>query len=46
MEMWDKKSSNLEVQAYIGINEKRLGNFQSGLASGYLDGEVANNNSE
>jgi hypothetical protein len=29
MEMWDEDYSNLEVQANIGINEKKLGNFQS-----------------
>ena len=46
MEMWDEDYSNLEVQAYIGINEKKLGNFQSGQASGYLDGEMADYNSE
>jgi hypothetical protein len=40
MEMWDEDYFNMEVQAYIAINEKNLGNFQFGLVSGYLDGEV------
>jgi hypothetical protein len=40
MDMWDEDYLNMEVQAYIEINAKRLGNFQFGLVSGYLDGEV------
>ena len=40
MEMWDEDYFNMEVQAYIEINKKNLGNFQFGLVSGYLDGEV------
>ena len=40
MEMWDEDYFNLEVQAYIEIDDKKLGNFQFGLVSGYLDGEV------
>jgi len=46
MEMWDEDYFNMEVQAYIEINEKRLGNFQFGLVSGYLDGEVVDDNGE
>jgi hypothetical protein len=30
----------MEVQAYIQINEDNLGEFQFGLVSGQLDGEV------
>ena len=33
MEMWDKDYFNMEVQAYIEINERNLGNFQFGLVS-------------
>ena len=40
MEMWDEDYFNMEVQAYIEISAKRLGNFQFGLVNGYLDGEV------
>jgi hypothetical protein len=36
----------MEVQAYIEINEKNLGNFQFGLVSGYLDGEVVKHGAE
>ena len=28
MEMWDEDYFNMEVQAYIDINKKGLGNFQ------------------
>jgi hypothetical protein len=40
MEMWDEDYFNMEVQAYIEINEKGSGNFQFGLVTGYLDGEL------
>ena len=40
MEAWDEDYFNMEVQAYIQINEKRLGDFQFGLVNGYLDGKV------
>jgi hypothetical protein len=46
MEMWDEDYFNMEVQAYIEINEKKLGNFQFGLVSGYLDGEVVEHGRE
>jgi hypothetical protein len=46
MEMWDEGYFNMEVQAYIEINGKGLGNFQFGLVSGYLDGEVAEYDNE
>ena len=40
MEMWDEDYFNMEVQAYIEIDEKDMGRFQFGLVSGYLDGET------
>ena len=40
METWDKSYFNMEVQAYIEINEKNTGEFQFGLVSGYIDGEI------
>lgn len=40
MEMWDESYFNMVGQAYIEINEKRIGNFQFGLVYGYLDGEI------
>ena len=46
MEMWDEDYFNMEVQAYIEINQNKLGNFQFGLVSGYLDGEVVDYSGE
>ncbi len=40
MKMWDEDYFNMEVQAYIEIDEKDMGRFQFGLVSGYLDGET------
>ncbi len=40
MEQWDEDYFNMEVQAYIHIQPDGLGNFQFGLVSGHIDGEV------
>ena len=40
MEMWDDDYLNLEVQAYIRIRRDGGGDFQFGLVSGQIDGEV------
>jgi hypothetical protein len=40
MEMWDAEYINMEVQAHIRIGVDGLGNFQFGLVSGEIDGEV------
>lgn len=40
MESWDEDYFNMEVQAYIEIDENDMGNFQFGLVSGYLHGEI------
>lgn len=40
MEEWDEDYFNTEVQAYIKIDQKGLGEFQFGLVSGQMDGEV------
>jgi hypothetical protein len=40
MEMWDKDYFNMEVQAYIKIESNNRGDFQFGLVSGAIDGEV------
>ncbi len=40
MEMWDAEYINMEVQAYIRIGVDSLGDFQFGLVSGAIDGEV------
>ena len=39
MEVWDEDYFNMEVQAYIEINENDTGNFQFGLVSGDMDCE-------
>jgi hypothetical protein len=40
MELWDAEYSNMEIQAYIRIGVDGLGDFQFGLVSGEIDGEV------
>lgn len=40
MEMWAEDYVNMEVQAYIDIKKQNTGEFQFGLVSGYLDGEI------
>lgn len=40
MEMWDEDYLNMEVQAYIRIEERGTGDFQFGLVSGSIDGHV------
>ena len=40
MEMWDEDYFNMEVQAFILIEPNGIGNFQFGLVSGTLDGDV------
>ncbi|MBN2015630.1 hypothetical protein JW766_02250 [Candidatus Dojkabacteria bacterium] len=41
METWDEDYFNMEVQAYIEIKPNGSGDFQFGLVSGQIDGEVA-----
>jgi len=40
MDMWDEDYFNMEVQAFIRIGANGFGDFQFGLVSGDLDGEV------
>ena len=40
MEMWDEDYFNMEVQAYINIQSNNQGDFQFGLVSGSLDGDL------
>ena len=40
MEGWDEDYFNMEVQAYLRIDAKGLGDFQFGLVSGQIDGEL------
>lgn len=40
MEMWDEDYFNMEVQAYLNIEPNNQGDFQFGLVSGGLDGNL------
>lgn len=40
MENWNEDYFNMEVQAYIEIDKRGSGDFQFGLVTGQIDGEV------
>ena len=40
MEAWDEEYFNMEVQAYVKVDTRGLGDFQFGLVSGQFHGEV------
>jgi hypothetical protein len=40
MSNWDDEYFNMEVQAYIEIDEQGNGEFQFGLVHGYIDGDI------
>ena len=40
MEMWNEDYFNMEVQAYVTIEDEGLGHFQFGLVSGQMEGEI------
>ena len=40
MDMWDEDYCNMEFQAFIQVGSNGIGNFQFGLVSGGIDGEV------
>ena len=40
MEAWDEDYVNMEVQAYLRVGANGLGDFQFGLVSGQIDGEL------
>jgi uncharacterized protein YndB with AHSA1/START domain len=40
MELWDKDYIDMEVRAYLEIRSGGAGEFQFGLVSGEIDGEV------
>jgi hypothetical protein len=46
MEMWDDSYFNMEVQAYIEIDEKGFVDFQFGLVIGQIDGEIIKENAD
>jgi hypothetical protein len=39
MEQWDEDYFNMEVQAYLTVNQGGTGAFQFGLVAGGIDGE-------
>ena len=45
MENWDEDYFNMDVQAYIEINERGTGDFQFGLVTGQIDGEIVKDKS-
>ena len=45
MENWDEDYFNMEVQAYIEIDKRGSGDFQFGLVTGQIDGEVVKDQS-
>jgi len=40
METWDEDYFSMEIQAFVRIDRKGGGEFQFGLVSGQIDGEV------
>jgi hypothetical protein len=44
MELWDEDYFNMETQAYIEITPGNMGEFQFGLVTGSLDGDLEDNN--
>jgi hypothetical protein len=44
MEMWDEDYFNEETQAYIEIAPENNGEFQFGLVTGSIDGELEDHN--
>jgi uncharacterized protein YndB with AHSA1/START domain len=45
MENWDEDYFNMEVQAYIEIDKRGSGDFQFGLVTGQIDGEIVKDQS-
>ncbi len=45
MEQWDEDYFNMEVKAYIKIDPEGLGDFQFGLVTGQIDGEIVKDGS-
>jgi hypothetical protein len=45
MSNWDEDYFNMEVPAYFELDESGSGDFQFGLVSGQIDGEIVKNKS-
>lgn len=46
MNNWDEDYFNMEVQAYIELDERGCGEFQFGLVTGQIDGEIVQDGKE
>jgi hypothetical protein len=46
MEQWDQDYLDMEVEAFITIEENGNGEFQFGLVSGDIDGKIVKNGTE
>ncbi len=46
MEQWDEDYLNMEVEAFIEIGSDGMGEFQCGLVSGQIDGEIVRDGSD
>ena len=46
MEQWDQDYLDMEVEAFITIEENGNGEFQFGLVSGDMDGKIVKNGKE
>lgn len=46
MDQWDEDYFNMEVQAYLEIDQKGSGDFQFGLVTGAVDGEIVKDGSD
>ncbi len=46
MDLWEADYLNIEVEAFISIDERGNGQFQFGLVSGNIDGKVIKRKSE
>lgn len=40
MELWDQDYLDMEVEAFITIDDRGNGQFQFGLVSGHIDGDI------
>ncbi len=40
MDMWDEDYFNMEVQAFVEVDDRGCGHFQFGLVCGCMDGEI------
>lgn len=46
MEQWSEDYFNMDVQAYVEIDERGNGQFQFGLVVGHIDGKIVKNRNQ